>query len=880
MRTAVLVLGTILFGIVISALLSGAGARPWLRALNVPLSAVVTLGLYFCALRVYARLAGLRWAFDAVFPDRASKLVGSYLYLLLAVLVGLLLGAAERRSIKRHVKTLYRSRYSGVFAAGFLTLTAVFAAAGAGLMYAAEQEGLHISEVCPHNFNLVMDEAGNFSDYIELSNEGDTAITLSGFYLSDDGDDPTKFPLPNVELAPGAYLIVWADGAADAQTDTGEIHANFRLSDGETLLLTKDGGRTVVDAVELGSPKDNVSLTRLGSGYVLAYGTPGRSNENCQLYQAATLSAPVFSLESGFYPEESITLEITGRNGAAIYYTTDGSIPDASSRRYEGPLVLTDVSSEPNRYVNIPNTIPDYDTHEVNNDPVDKANVIRAIVIDKDGNFSPVVTATYFVGEVARAYEGYAILSVVSDPEGLFGENGICVTGTAYDEWYNNTDRTGTEPTANFYQHGRQWERTATIQLWDQEGNLLLDQDCGMRVQGNTWRKYAIKRFSFYAREYYSGSDSFDAVIFPSGQETQSFYLRSDVADVIAQDLIKNRELAIQEAIPTVCFLDGEFYTITYIRERHDSTYFAEHYGIAEEDLVVITGGELDEGTQEDLLEYQQFIRFLTEADMTDPQIYARVEAEMDVQSFLDFMVANMYSNNIDIYPEKNFKMWKSRSEGGEDYYDGKWRMASYDMDAVSWAYFVRTDSSVADLDPFKWTLGDKEKYGADSVQYICLPFFQNLLKSETFRNQFIITYLDMMNTNFSMDSYGGAVIAAYGDTQNWVWMPLLTERHSYAIEHLKFAFELDGEACEVSLSIGAGGQVWINTAEAYCEDGTWSGTYISGLEITLTAAAEPGWEFAGWEGSVSSDSETITLVLTEQGVDLTAVFVQTGGEA
>ena len=878
MRTTILIIATVLLGAVISGTLAGGGRgnkRLWL--LNALLSALMTFCAFLCLLGIYANAAGLPCSFARLFPEWLSKLMGCYCYLLTSAAAGIVLGALESQGLRRFARRAYQSRHFAAAVAGFLAVTAVFAGAGIGITYASKAQTLRISEVCPHNFNLAMDEDGNFSDYIELYNEGDSPVDLSDFYLSDDKDNPARFQLPNMELEAGAYILIWADGTGEVLEESGEIHANFRLSDGEVVTLTTKTG-TTVDAVELGNLPDNVAATLIGNRYVEAYGTPGQANEDCRLYQAATLTMPGFSLESGFYPEESITLEITAPKGATVYYTTDGSTPDTTSQVYTGPLTLRDVSSEPNRYVNVVNTVANYDTHEVNNDPVNKASVIRAIAIDGDGNFSEIVTATYFVGEAAEAYEGYAVLSIVSDPEGLFGGNGICVTGSEYDEWYNNTDRSTAAPTTNFNQHGRLWEREAAIQLWNADGELVLDQDCGIRVQGTTWRTYAIKRFSFYAREYYSGSDTFDAAIFSSEVATHSFYTRSDDADMIAQELVKDRELSTQDGIPAVCFLDGEFYCVTYLRERHDSTYFAQHYGVAEEDVVVVTGGELDEGTEEDLAEYNALIQFLTEADTTDPQVYAEIESKLDIQSFIDFMAATMYSNNIDVSTQKNFKMWRIRSEGGEGYYDGKWRMAIYDMDAVSWGYFVRTDSGVADLDPFKWTLDDAEKYGEVPMLYIRIPFFKNLLRNEAFRQQFILTYLDMMNVNFSMDSYGGMELEAYKGIQEGVWTALLTERHAYAVEHLKYAFDLTGEACEVTLETGEGGTIQINTTQAISKDGMWTGTYLSGMEITLTARAEDGWEFAGWEGDIHSGEESLTAQLTDAGITLKAVFVRSGG--
>lgn len=60
------------------------------------------------------------------------------------------------------------------------------------------------------------------------------------------------------------------------------------------------------------------------------------------------------------------------------------------------------------------------------------ATVLRAAAIDDDGVSSRIVTATYFVGETG--FENNTVISIVADPEDLFGDNGIYVTGDEFDE--------------------------------------------------------------------------------------------------------------------------------------------------------------------------------------------------------------------------------------------------------------------------------------------------------------------------------------------------------------------------------------------------------------------------------------------------------------
>ncbi|MBT7859043.1 MAG: T9SS type A sorting domain-containing protein [Gemmatimonadetes bacterium] len=57
-----------------------------------------------------------------------------------------------------------------------------------------------------------------FSDWIELHNSGATAIELEGYYLTDDLQSPTKWPIPSVTIEAGGFQLFWADGRTGADT--------------------------------------------------------------------------------------------------------------------------------------------------------------------------------------------------------------------------------------------------------------------------------------------------------------------------------------------------------------------------------------------------------------------------------------------------------------------------------------------------------------------------------------------------------------------------------------------------------------------------------------------------------------------------------------
>lgn len=139
-----------------------------------------------------------------------------------------------------------------------------------------------INELMAAN-STVMDPQGEQEDWIELFNTVDQAVDLSGMYLSDTASNPRKWAFPaGTILAPGAYLVVWAD--EDGGDEPG-LHASFKLSAaGEQVLLVDvdERGNQVLDRVDFGAQEEDQAYGRMpdGSGgfEVLGTPTPGAAN--------------------------------------------------------------------------------------------------------------------------------------------------------------------------------------------------------------------------------------------------------------------------------------------------------------------------------------------------------------------------------------------------------------------------------------------------------------------------------------------------------------------------------------------------------------------------------------------------------------------------
>ena len=589
--------------------------------------------------------------------------------------------------------------------------------------------------------------------------------------------------------------------------------------------------------------------------------------------EQAAVPTPVPSVSAGFY-QEPFLLELSAPGNGTIYYTTDGSTPTADSQVYRDGIYIQDRSQEPNLYQSQQRVVADWKTYTPNNTPVEKGTVIRAIFINQLGGSSPVLTQTYFVG-VEPPDSGY-VLSVVFEPEDMFGENGIYVTGTAYDAWYLSggdpdsqhdrwyeakdslTPETLEDSVPNFFKH---LEIPVLAELMDSGGDVM-NQNTGLRIQGNSTRLLAKKAMTLTAREEYSGSDVFDSILFP-GVTTHSVMTKVDLTDVIVGDLVSDRWVATQDSIPVRIYLNGEYWLNCYLLERYDTHYFRQHYHV--DDRVLVKDGVMDEESRAntDIDYYSEYTYWVSTTDFTDPDNWEQFLQETDLQSYIDFMVINYYLCNIDFSDYFNYVVWRCALPGSGTYEDLRWRWCIYDIGALEWI-------------PGTPSLGKAEALNLFSQEhaYSQTILYQALKPNQEFRRQFVLTFMDMVNNNFAPENVE-PVLAKYGQTLDWM-DGFFRNRPDYAVAYLAEEFDLTGEPQTITISASQpqGGSVVVNTSRIDLSSGSWSGQYFADYPITVTAVPAEGYQFAGWKGDTDETAQTISLTVNRE-LALEAVFVE-----
>lgn len=486
-------------------------------------------------------------------------------------------------------------------------------------------EGLRFSELMSANQTYLKGPYATTCDWLELYNASDAEIQLSGYCLTDNKGNLSKYPLPEKVLGPGEYcVILLSEDMTNLRSGYAAMPLNLS-SDGETLYLTKAG--TVEDYVFLPELSTDISYGRSGGAEytVLLEPTPDKENS-----AAAHMAAvPTVNHPQGVYDGVEY-LEITLSGEGTVYYTTDCSAPGRYSRKYTEPIRLT------------------------------KTTVIRAICIPENGIASEILDLTYVINE----YDQLAVVSLVTPPKDLWSnESGIYVTG-------DNAAEEMPHYGANYWMD---WEKLASLSLFEPEGGGF-SVKCGIQIFGGFTRTLEKKSLACFFRDSYGdgslsyplfGEDSLDRyesiVLRTSGQDAFTARMR----DVVITSLMgEHTDVPVQRYKPVVVYLNGKYWGLHYIREKLNENYIAAHYNMAPEDVhLTELGGWFDKT-------YLSLRNYAMNNDLSIQENYEYMCSQMDVDNYIDFFIAEMWIANTD---NGNVKYFISP--------EGKWTWILYDTD-------------------------------------------------------------------------------------------------------------------------------------------------------------------------------------------------------
>ena len=532
----------------------------------------------------------------------------------------------------------------------------------------APQPQVRVNEVMASNTKSLADPQGQFDDWIELYNPGDTPVDLAGMWLTDDPAEPTKWKFPAIAaavIAPRGYLIVWADGDVG---DTG-LHADFRLSaSGEQVCLFATDGQTLIDSLAFGVQTTDVSYGRYPDGndvlQFFAEPTPGRANKETYLGEVAPL---MFSRERGFYSTPFDLTIMTDTNDAEILYTTDGKAPDDATyrfppgRRYTGPMRIS------------------------------RTTCLLAVAVKPGWKSTRLYSHTYVFDTRAQVMS-LPMVSLVGDAAKTFYEpDGVmAIVGGTYSGgvWTS----TGDKSYNNMNNHALERPVSAEWILPDNGEGFGLN--CGLRVHGSSYmRPRYVRQNGFWSgngkislRLYFRGEYGESRLQYPlfplsNAEEYATVILRAGhndpvnpfIKDELLRRLHRDMGQVSCAGVFANLFIDGEYKGYYNPTEQVTEESCQQWFDSTAPWDVISMFGEIRDG---DAQSWNAMLAYARTHNLADPVFYAEMCKKLDVVCFIDYLIIRLWPNDWD-WPQNNWSAACERSPAG------RWKFFVWDAEGT-----------------------------------------------------------------------------------------------------------------------------------------------------------------------------------------------------
>ncbi len=552
-----------------------------------------------------------------------------------------------------------------------------------------------INEYVASNDAGLEDQDGDRSDWLELHNRTSTSVSLAGWTLTDDPNEPDKWTFPEVTIVTGEYMVVFASGKDITASPVivvdkvSNLHTNFKLDrGGEYLALFDADGVPQESSVfdpEYPEQVTDLSYGRLDTEPGFWYfdpATPGSANQGSAVYRSI-VDEPSFSVEHGFR-DAPFDLTITcAFTDAIIRYTLDGSAPTQTRGEvYTDPI------------------------------PVAENTVIRAAAF-KEGFLPSAVRTCSYLFDVEESVRSMPAIYIVGDePEALYEPNGImAIVGGHYEQQNVGADAwvpDGPDDYNNPMQSGLDYERPVSVEYIRPEDNDGFTIDCGIRVHGSDYHReryrrdgdwtlcsdhnYAKFSFRLYFRDDYgsdelayplfgeSSVDTFKRVVLRGGHNDSC---NPFVKDELVRRLHDDMGHVASRGTFVNLFINGEYKGYYNPCERIDQDFFQTWYD-SDLDWDVLIGLNVEKGynvREGDNEALEALLEYVLNNDLSRNIHYQEVDRRLDIVSFIDYLILHLYCGSAD-WPNNNWVAARERSDGTEL---GKFRIYTWDSE-VSFA--------------------------------------------------------------------------------------------------------------------------------------------------------------------------------------------------
>ena len=512
-------------------------------------------------------------------------------------------------------------------------------------------------------------------------------------------DDPGALSRLALTMQTDAGFAVWLNGrfagshrAPDPVAPDSRALAEAEGAETVTLSLPLDLARAGANLLAIqaldADGEDLLAAPRLVAQSVVdgdrAYfeaPTPGAYND--QPGFAGFVERVAFDPPSGLI-EGPIAVRLQAEPAdAEIRYTTDGSDPR------QGPIYAGPIAIERSTSVRAVATAPGWrDGEESAGSWIIPGDVAAQTAEETRARGFPdswgAVAPDYGIdarvvdadpAAFAAALRAAPTLSISTDLEGLFGDDGI----------YTQSTRSGIA-----------YERVAGVEMLPFGDEPGFQVTCGLRIQGGAFRNHGLtKKHSL--RLLFKGVHGPTKLAYPlyaahddAVDRFDTITLRANSNDGWQWGAAAERPLYIRDAFGRATrramggvashgrfahvYLNGVYWGVYEMTERPAASFAAAYLGGDKEDWDAINSGNVVDG---DALAWRMFLD-LAGAGLADDAAYAAyTERWIAVDAYIDYMLTNLYVGNTD-WPHKNFYAARDRVREVGFYafmWDSEWSM-------------------------------------------------------------------------------------------------------------------------------------------------------------------------------------------------------------
>ena len=533
-------------------------------------------------------------------------------------------------------------------------------------------------------------------DWIEIYNGSRANVNLDGWYLTDDPENLTKWRVPRIIVSRDESIIVFASEKEQKYSpgnypyfDGTYYHTNFELNrDGEYLALVQPDGITIEHEYGPKYPRQYgfVSYGKCtGSEEYGYFENPTPAAPNPATCVAEVVADTKFSHTRGFYDSPFAVTITTETEGAAIYYTTDGSTPtETHGQLYTGPISISTTTC-------LRAVAYKRDLLATNVDT--QTYLFPADVIHQNGAGFPDTWghkgADYEMDRfVVNAYrdtiqddlKSIPTVSLVMDADHWFGpDNGIY----SHPDWED--------------QYDEEAERIVSVEFFDPyDGEDQFHLDAVVRIAGGSstsgWKSDKLSMRLKFQEPYgptklnyplfgQGAADTFDTLVLDARLNNAWNYGNNDSQRRIAQYTRDQFTSDIQNAMGGYghhgrhvhLYLNGLYWGLYNLHERPDESFAASYFGGNKKDYDVIkhNEGNVVNGSSQD---YREMFGIAT-SGLSSNSRYQSIGQYLDVPDFIDYMLTNFYYGNTD-WAHQNWYATRSRFDP-----EGRWRYHSWDAE-------------------------------------------------------------------------------------------------------------------------------------------------------------------------------------------------------